>query len=216
MIPSLWQHSASFESTLTGGTDGFRVDPPFVVTRTNEVGASDGDYAAKIVTNGGDQDCSCPRMTFADGFSLGPGDEVWLSGSWLVPQPNKLAWSRFMNLGHFESSGSGNNWYLGLESTDAGTFQVGYAPYDNPHVAVLPARPIPADRWFRVDLHFTLSPVNGQALTEWFIDRRLVGSTTRANMLDAKPLHFYNAGLPNFWSGNGNTTVYFDSPRLTP
>ncbi len=215
-LPSLWQRSASFESTPTDGTDGWRVDSPFDVTRTNEVGGTDGDYAEKIVTNGGNRDCSCARMKFEDGFSFGPGDDVWISGSWLIPNPSKVSWSRLMNLGHFEESGSDRNWYLALESTNAGTMQVGYAPYANPHVAVLPARPIPADRWFRVDLHFHLSPTDGQALTEWYLDKQFIGSTTKANMLSSDPLHFFNAGLPFFGPWNGDTTVYFDAPRLTP
>ena len=215
-IPSHWRRSASFESTSMAGTDGWHIDSPFDVTRTDEVGGSAGDYAEKIVTNGGNQDCSCARMKFEDGFSFGPGDDVWISGSWLIPNPMKLSWSRLMNLGHFEESGSNRNWYLALESTIPGTMQVGFAPYDNPHVGILPARPIPADRWFRVDLHFHLSPTDGQALTEWYIDSRLVGSTTNANMLNSDPLHFYNAGLPYFGPWNGDTTVYFDAPRLTP
>jgi len=213
-VPASWRRLASFESTLGGGTDGWSSSSPFSVTRTSEVGGTDGSYAAKIVTNGGSSGCSCPRMKFEDGFSYGPGDEVWLSGSWRIPQPTKVAWSRFMNLGHYEGAG-GNNWYLGLESLNAGTFQVSYAPYGSPNVAVLPARPIPANRWFRVDLHFKLSPRDGAALTEWFIDGELVGRTTRANMRNADRLHFFNAGLPYFWPGNGNTTVYFDAPRIT-
>jgi hypothetical protein len=109
----------------------------------------------------------------------------------------------------------GTNWYLGLESTRAGTFQVGYSPYGNPHVAVLPARPIPVDRWFTVDLHFVLSPVDGQALTQWYMDGQLVGTSTQANMLNDSPLTFFNAGLAYFCPCNGDTAVYFDAPRLT-
>ena len=217
-VPSQWDRVASFESSLNGEVDyGWRSDSPFNVTRTDEAAGTDGSYAAKIVTNGGDASCSCPRMTF-DGFSYGPNEEVWISGSWRIPNPSKVAWSRLMNLGHYEGGnggGGGRNWYLGLESVSPGEFQVSYAPYSDPHHVVLPARTIPANRWFRVDLHFRLSPVDGRALTEWFIDGELVDSTTKANMLNSDPLHFYNSGLSYFWSGNGNTTVFFDSPRLT-
>jgi hypothetical protein len=196
--------------------DTWRTAPGFEIARTGERGGIEGPghYSIRITGNGTD-DCSCPRMKFQNGFSFGPGDELWISGSWLIPEPRRLSWSRLMNLGHFESSGSARNWYLGLESTDPGTFQVSYAPYGNPHTAVLGPRAIPADRWFRVDLHFVLSPTDGRALTEWFIDGRRVDATTRANMLDSDPLGFYNAGLPYFWSGNGRVSVYFDAPRLT-
>ena len=216
-IPSVWRRSASFETLLNGEIDlGWNVPSPFNVTRTSEAGASDGSYAAKIVTNGGSSGCSCPRMKFEDGFSYGPGSDVWISGSWRIPEPRKVAWSRLMNLGHWTGDGHASNWHLALESTNAGTMQVSYSDYGDPKHIVLPARPIPADRWFRVDLHFKLSPTDGRALTEWYIDGELVGSTTKANMMSSAPLHFFNAGLPYFWSGNGNTTVYFDAARLTP
>jgi hypothetical protein len=209
-----WSHKASFEFSLSAGVDAWRVDSPFEVTRTSEAGGAEGSYAVKIVTNGGDGSCSCPRMKYENGFSYGPGTSVWISGSWKIPEPDKVAWSRLMNLGHYEGV-TGKDWYLALESTDPGTMEIAYAPYGNPHVAVLPARPIPANRWFRVDVHFVLSATDGQALTEWFIDGQLIGSTTKANMYQPTPLHFYNAGLPFFLPANGNTTVYFDAPRLT-
>jgi hypothetical protein len=74
--------------------------------------------------------------------------------------------------------------------------------------------PIPKDRWFNLDVHLKLSPVDGEALTEVYLDGERVASTTKRNMVSTRPLHFYNAGLPYFWPGNGNTTVYFDAPRL--
>ena len=218
-VPATWRRSASFESDLNAGVDFWRVDSPFTVSRTNEVGGAAGGYAAKIVTNGGNSSCSCPRMGYQDGFSYGPGSDIWMGGSWYMPDPSKLAWSRLMNLGHYESgsgSSGGINWYLALESTDAGTWEVSYSDYGGSgHHAILPERSIPANQWVNVDLHFVLSPVDGQALTEWYINGKLVGSSTKANMFNSSPLWFYNGGLPYFWPGNGNTTVYFDNPRLT-
>jgi hypothetical protein len=217
--PTEWRRFASFERDLSSGTDlGWTVPSGFAVSRSGEVGGTDGAYAAKIVTSGGSSGCSCPRMKFEDGFSHGVGDEVWISGSWYVTDPSKLNWSRFMNLGHWEGDGDPDNWLLSLESTSPGTMQVSGALYSNPdpkHV-ILPPRPIPADQWFRVDLHFRLSPTDGQALTEWYVNGQLAGQTTRRNMLRPTPLHFFNAGLSYFWSGNGNTTVYFDAARLAP
>jgi Polysaccharide lyase len=216
-IPTTWRRHASFELGLATRTDGWEVPPPFTVTPDAEVDAN-GITAAKIVTNGGNSGCSCPRMRFDDGFSYGPGDDVWLSGLWRIPDPSRLAWSRLMNLNHWEGQGDPDNWFLALESTQAGTMQVSAASYadPDPRMVILPRREIPANQWFRVDLHFRLSPTDGQALTEWYIDRELVGRSTSANMVDPTPLHVYQGGLPYFWPGNGNTTVYFDAPRLTP
>jgi hypothetical protein len=101
-IPTNWNRSASFETDLSSGVDAWRIDSPFVVTRTSEAGAADGSYAAKIVTNGGGGSCSCPRMKYENGFSYGPGTSVWISGSWKILEPDKVAWSRLMNLGHYE------------------------------------------------------------------------------------------------------------------
>jgi hypothetical protein len=214
--PSTATRSASFESTLNEGSDfGWRVDYPFSVTRTNAVGGADGDYAARIVTNGGNSGCSCPRMTFQDGFSYGPGDEVWMGGSWYVTNPSTLAWSRLMNLGHFEGSGDPDSWVLGLLIRESGmSVQARNYHSDDGASVLMPARPIPADRWFTVDVHLKLSATDGRALTDVYLDGELVSSTTKRNMWAPTPLTFYNAGLPYFWDGNGNTTVYFDAPRL--
>jgi hypothetical protein len=215
-VPATWNRQASFETDLATGLDGWRVDSPFEVTRTSEAGGAEGSYAVKIVTNGGDvaSGCSCPRMKYESGFSYRPGASVWISGSWRIPNPNQVSWSRLMNLGHYEGV-TGQDWYLALESTKPGTMEVAWSAYGNPRSTILPPRQIPVNRWFRVDLHFVLSPTDGQALTEWYLDGRLVGSTTKANMYRQTPLHFYNAGLPFFLPANGNTTVYFDAPRLT-
>jgi hypothetical protein len=206
---------ASFEATLNQDSEGWRVDSPFSVTRTSEVGGSDGSHAAKIVTNGGNSGCSCARMSFEDGFSFAPGREVWIGGSWYVTDATRVLWSRFMNLGHFESSGDPDNWYLGLIARGWGMEVVARRYDTDAGISVLmPARPIPQDRWFDVTLHLRLSPRDGQALTEVYLDGRLVHRSTARNMLGSGPLHFFNAGLPYFWPGNGNTKVYFDAPRL--
>lgn len=214
-IPTEWSRSASFESDLNSGTDyGWRADSPFVVTKTGEVGASDGSSAAKIVTNGGDSGCSCPRMTF-DRLGYGPGDDVWIGGSWRVADATRLDWSRLMNLGHFEGSDSPDNWYLGLLVRDSGMEVVARRYHtDTGQSVLMRTRAIPENRWFDVDIHLRLSRTSGEALTEVFIDGELVSRSAARNMIGPGPLHFYNAGLSYFWDGNGRTTVYFDSPRV--
>jgi hypothetical protein len=222
--PSIWRRSASFEAGLELGTDGWRTYPPYTITRTNEVGGADGSYAAKIDTVGANPNnfdpgaCSCPRMKFEDGHIYGPGDDVWISGSWLIRDPQKLAWSRLMNLSHWTATNDPGNWNLGLRVEEPGRMEVSARRYDGTSgKSVLwgPA-PIPANRWFTVDVHFKLSPTDGHALTEVYLDGKLVGASTRHNMYEPTPLLFFNAGLPYFWPGNGRTTVYFDAPRLAP
>lgn len=215
-FPTTWSRFASFETDLNAGTDyGWRIDSPFSVARTSEVGGSDGSSAVKIVTNGGNSSCSCPRMTF-DRLALSAGSEAWIGGSWRVAEPSKLRWSRFMNIGHFEASTDPDNWYLGLMVRDSG-MEVVARRYDTDagQSVLMSPRAIPQDRWFDVDIHLRLSPTDGRALTEVYVDGQRVASTTARNMIGPGPLTFYNAGLPYFWSGNGGTTVYFDEPRLS-
>jgi len=214
--PATATRYASFESTLNRGIDvGWRVDYPFSVTRTNAVGGAAGDYAARIVTNGGNSGCSCARMTFQDRLAYRRGDTVWMGGSWYVTNPEKLAWSRLMNLGHFEGSGDPDNWVLGLLVRESG-MSVQARKYDSGvgRSVLMTPRAIPQGRWFDVDVHLRLSPISGKARTEVYLDGQLVSSTRKRNMLSRRRLTFYNGGLPYFWPGNGNTTVYFDAPRL--
>ncbi|MEO8092083.1 MAG: hypothetical protein ABI726_05175 [bacterium] len=158
-------------------------------------------------------------MTFRDGFSYGSGDEFWMRGSWYLPDPDKVYWSRLMNLGHFEASGDPDNWVLGLfrEDFEPNAVKLVARSYgsETGRSDLTPAIPIPTAQWFTIKVHAKLSPTDGQALTEVYKDGELVSTSTQRNMWQNSPLHFYTAGLSYFWPGNGNTTVYFDAPRLT-
>ena len=209
--------TASFESKLNGGVDfGWRIDSPFRVTRTREVGASAGRYAAKIVTNTGNSGCSCARMTFQRGVSLRPGDQGRMGGAWYVADRSKLAWSRLMNLGHYKSSGDRRDWLLALYVRPPGRMQLVARRYhtEKGQSVLMTSRPIPEGRWFNITVRFRLSPKNGRALTRVYRNGRRIAISRKRNMLSRGPLGFYNGGLPYFWPGNGNTTVYFDAPRL--
>ena len=214
-MPTDWTRFTSFESDLDSGTDfGWSADAPFSITRTSEAGAADGSSAAKIVTNGGNTGCSCPRMTYGS-LSYGAGQDVWIGGSWRITDPTKVKWSRLMNLGHFEGAADPDNWYLALMVRDSG-MEVVARRYDTDAGAsiLMASRAIPVNQWFEVDVHVKLSPNNGEALTEVYVDGALVATSTNRNMLSTGTLHFFNAGLPYFWNGNGNTTVYLDAPRV--
>ena len=114
------------------------------------------------------------------------------------------------NLAHYVTGDA--NWYLGLTTRgEPGVMHFGFAPYGQAETDVVPAQPIPANRWFDVDVHLKLSPTDGQALTELMVDGRKVAESTKANMLDSSPLTFFNGGLS--YAG-ADTTVYFDRPRV--
>ena len=208
-----WTRMSSFESSLNEAVDyGWNVPAPVSVERTSERGGAGDRFAAKIVTNGGNAGCSCPRMTYDKLPNGKPGDDIWIGASYLIPDPSKLTWSRMFNLAHYVSGDT--NWYLGLTTRgDAGNMHLAFAPYHGSETDIVPAQPIPANRWFDVDVHLKLSPTDGQALTQLFVDGKKVAESTTANMLNSSPLTFYNGGLT--YSNQGvDTTVYFDRPRV--
>jgi hypothetical protein len=217
--PTVWRRSASFESDLNAGTDGWNLPPlsqvsGFSIARTSEVGGTTGSYAAKIVSAGGNTGCSCPRMKFEDGFRYVAGRDVWIRGSWYFPNPAAVSWSRMMNLASYTGN-TATDYYTGLVIEGAGQMLVRTRNYQSTtgQKLILPAQQIPVGRWFTVTLHFTLSPIDGQALNEWYLDGRLVASSTVANMHNAQALNVFQGGMPYFLNGL-NTTVYFDDPGL--
>jgi hypothetical protein len=212
-VPSTFRRAANFESTLNLGTDGWNLTQAgFAITRTSERGGTAGPYAAKIVSTGGNSGCGCPRMKFEDGFRHGAGKDIWIRGSWYIPQPSQLSWSRLMNLSSY-TDGSSNNHLLGLVIPEAGKMQVVSQKYGGAAKVLIPSRSIPTGRWFTVHLHVKLGRTNGAALTEMYLDGVKVGSTTAANMATSQAYNVYQAGLPNLLYGI-KTTVYFDNPGL--
>jgi len=209
---------ASFESSLVRHTDGWEIRSPFAVRRTKGVGATHGSHATKLVTNGGSSGCSCPRMKFERGVFVGPGDKVRFSGSWRVANNSKLRWSRLMNLGYWNRRGDPARelYVFGLFSIKRGRLAVMTRYYDSDQGRVVHATlPLRQRRWFRVSIHARLSPVAGKARTRVYLNRKLVGTSRKPNMMSSRPLHFFNAGLSYFWPGNGRTTVWFDAPTVT-
>ncbi len=218
--PSLWRRSASFETDLNTATDGWNLPPMsqvsgFAITRTSEVGGATGSYAAKIVSSGGNTGCSCPRTKFEDGFGYTAGRDLWLRGAWYFPNPTAITWSRMMNLSSYTGNTAMDH-YTGLVIEGAsGQMLVRARNYQSTtgQKLIFPARPIPVGRWFTVMLHLKLSPVDGQAVNEWYVDGQLVGSNTVANMHNSQALNVFQAGMPYFFNGI-NSTVYFDAPGL--
>lgn len=216
-IPTSWRRSASFETDLGGGTDGWNLPPMsqvsgFSISRTNEVGAASGAYAAKIVSTGGNGGCSCPRMKFED-FRYGAGQDVWIRGSWYFTNPSAVSWSRLMNLSSF--TGGSNDYLTGLIVDDAGKMLVATRRYHSMTGAktLSPSLAIPANRWFTVHLHMKLSPMDGQALTELYVDGKKVSTSTLANMATPQAMNVYQGGMPYFLDGI-RSTVYFDNAGL--
>jgi hypothetical protein len=232
---STWRQANSYESAsdfslLSPGEwvdNTWRTAAGFDVARTSERGGVEGagHYAVKVTDNGGaHDDCACPRMKFEDGHAYGAGDEVWIEGSWLIPDPSKIGWSRLMNLSHWTPDGATNNtnWIAGLVIREPGTMQVTARSYNSDDWITTFYGPvaIPRNRWFTVDLHFKLSTADGQALTEVYLDGERVAASTKRNMFSPAPLTIYQGGAPHLYGPNGpsaaGTTIYFDLPRIAP
>jgi hypothetical protein len=214
-----WRRSASFETDLDDGYG--RLEPPaaFPGRRLGRHPNRRGRWSKRHLrredhSTGGNDGCSCPRMKFEDGFNTPAGEMCGVRGSWYFPNPSAIKWSRMMNL----SSYTGKQHRLlhrtghrGWRRADDGPHAE--LPLEHGQKVIFPARPIPVGRWFTVVLHFKLSPVDGQALNEWYVDGQLVGSNTVANMVSNQALNTFQAGMPYFLSGV-NTTVYFDNAGL--
>lgn len=216
-IPTTWRRFASFEANLSDEVDkgGWETNPPFQVMRSNDVGGTDGSFAAKIVTNGGGG-CSCPRMQFQD-FSYGPGRELWIKGSWYFTDASALSWTQFMALRHYVAEGDPSNYSIGFVVERGSTMMIKMRG-NNTDVGsrvLVSLGAAPQGRWLTVAVHLKLSPIDGQGLTEAYLDGQLVGSSTAANMLTSAPVHVLFAGLDYFLPDNGNTTVYVDAIGLS-
>jgi hypothetical protein len=216
-VPSVWRRFASFETTLTADTNGLGISSPHLTTRTSEVGAAHGSWAAKIQTNGGNSGCSCPRSKFED-VTGDPGSEVWLTGAWYLPNPSQIGESsRLFNLGKY--AGNSTDHLISLRSYGNGRFAVVRGAYGAVPSVLIPARPLPGGRWFRVWLHLRLSTVDGEALTELYLDEDpsdglddpvKVGASTARNLTFASRLHFAHFGL-SFFAPGPNTAAYYDA-----
>jgi hypothetical protein len=219
--PASWRRIASFETDLNTGTDGWNLPPMsqvngYQITRTNEVGGADGSYAAKIVANGGNTSCGCPRMKFEDGFRYTVGRDVWIGGSWYFPDPSAISWSRMMNLTSY--TGGSSDYYTGLVIDEPAGVMIVLSRHYHSTIGqknLVAGVPIPAGRWFTVLVHLRLSNVDGQALTEMYLDGTKVGDSTAANMMSTQPFNSVQYGMPYFLNTTPKgTTVYFDHPRL--
>jgi hypothetical protein len=215
----VWDRSASFETDLNAGTDGWNFSTNFAVTRSTEVGGADGLAAAKIVYNGGNSSsgCSCPRMKFENASTVfNVGREVWMRGAWRFPSPSTHSWSRMMNLISYTNGGA-TDYYTGLVIESSGQMLVRSRFYHSTtgQKLIIPARPIPAGQWFTVKLHLRLSNVDGQALTEMYVDDVLVASSTVANMMGTQRINAMQGGMPYFLNTTAKgSTVFFDHPGL--
>ena len=216
-VPAVWRRFASFETSLTADTNGLGISSPHLTTRTSEVGAAHGSWAAKVQTNGGNSGCSCPRSKFED-VTGDPGSDVWLTGAWYLPNPAQIGEaSRLFNLGKY--AGNSTDHLISLRSYGNGRFAVVRGAYGAVPNVLIPARPLPASRWFRVWLHLRLSTADGEALTELYLDENpsdglddpvKVGESTARNLTFASRMHYAHFGL-SFFAPGPNTAAYYDA-----
>jgi hypothetical protein len=152
-----------------------------------------------------------------------PDSELWLTGAWYLEDPTKIGEaSRLFNLGHYEGLSSTDH-LISLRSYGGGNFAVVRGAYGTVPSVLIPARRLPAQRWFRVWLHLKLSATDGQALTELYLDEApadglddpvKVGVSTARNLTFNNRMHFAHFGL-SYFSPGPNTAAYYDSLGLS-
>jgi hypothetical protein len=138
------------------------------------------------------------------------GSDVWYGAAFYVADPSKLRWTDLMRWDNYESFGGGSSGETGGLLVDDGKLLLKRSNYDGSNYASLTEPvPVPAGRWFWVEVHQRLSEVPGEALNELYIDNRMVGSSTVANSRGRQIDHLRYGYVYNLDKG-GASNLYMD------
>jgi hypothetical protein len=194
-VPAAWQFSAPFTADPVV-TDG-------VVRITTPIAQPAGSFA------------SFSRWVWepANMPPEGEGATVEFGGDLLVPNPGAVAWSRFIDLAHYEGDPT-KDWLIGLHAREPGNWWIGSQQLggSGPWLPLVPVT-IPANQRIRIDVRATLSRTAGAALTEVWIDGALVGTSTAANMVHPTAINLYQGGVAYWYPPIGQQTIQFDNAR---
>lgn len=136
------------------------------------------------------------------------GSDVWYGGAFFVPDPARLRYTDLIRWDNYGRYAVGD---VGGVLASEGKLSVTRNDYgDNASYAKLtPEVAIPANRWFWVEVHQKFSSVNGQALTELYLDGVKVGSSTAANSM-GRMIDTIRYGYVYNWDAGGASTLYLD------
>jgi len=138
--------------------------------------AYDGTHAAHAAFEGDGE--SGGQRTWKQ-VSWGNGSDVWYGMALNVPDVdsfcywNPIRWDNYKTYGETGDVGG-----LAIEDGRLNLIQNHYGESERRLVAGVA---VPEGRWFWVELHQRFSATDGQALSELYLDGRLVGRSTEAN-----------------------------------
>ena len=143
----------------------------------------------------------------------GPGVEVWYGIALYVPDVDAFCyWNpiRWDNYGAYGGSGD-----VGGLSIDQGRLNLIQNHYGQTERKLILGGAVPEGRWFWVEVHQRLASIDGAALSELYLDGRLVGSSTKANSA-GRPIDHLRFGVVNVsGSCSDAATIFFDRASNT-
>ena len=169
-----------------------------------------GTRAAKVTYGGAPASNVFARTSYGVGWTK--DTDVWYGAAFYVPDPAKLQWTdliRWDNSGLYPDPDAGGvlvdngNLWVKRENMDGRSF-----------VRLVGGGAVPARRWFWVEVRQKLSNVNGQAITELYIDGVKRGSSTLANSR-GRQVTWIHYGYVYNWDGGGASTLYFDRASIS-
>lgn len=175
--------------------------------------AYEGTTAAKVSYDGSQIPNAFQRVAYDVGW--GTGSDVWYGAAFYIPSFDDFCWWNPIRWDNYPTYGG---------SGDVGGLQIGgdhrlslvRSTFDtHDEHELIGGIAIPQGRWFWVEVHQRLSGVDGEALSEVFLDGVRAGSSTRANSLGRRVdrIHYGDVAIASSCSRPGS--VYMDRVSLS-
>jgi hypothetical protein len=111
--------------------------------------------------------------------SWSSGSDVWYGMALQVPDAERFCYWNPIRWDNYKTYGGTGD--VGGLSIEDGRLNVIQNHYGEAERRLISGPAVPEGRWFWVEIHQRLSDTDGQALSELYVDGRLVGSSTAAN-----------------------------------
>jgi hypothetical protein len=109
----------------------------------------------------------------------GNGTDTWYGMALYIPDVAAFCYWNPMRWDNYKTYGSTGD--VGGLSVEGGKLNVIQNRYGSAERQLISGVTVPQGRWFWVETHQRFSATDGQALTELYLDGRLVGSSTKGN-----------------------------------
>lgn len=183
-----------------------------------------GDYVVKAKVSGSSSGYARTHFQHsgADIPNWIEGDEIWYSASFFLPvgyHSRKSTTNDIMRWDAYHGSGFEQQMQGGLGiGTDGNFYIMRNYPYARPLDTDVRA---PEGEWFDIEVHQVLSPVDGDALNELYLNGVLVGSSDIANynvVPYAPPRNEINrlrVGIVSEGGASDDNTLFFDNVAIS-